>query len=56
MKKKLYPDDIFLMVAAVCFLVGAYEVHPVLVWFMAGVECVVFALVIAKGDNNVAPH
>jgi hypothetical protein len=44
---KKYLDDLLFISGFIFILVGSYCLHPVAAWFVAGVECLVYGVLIA---------
>jgi hypothetical protein len=42
-----YADDLLFIVGFVFILIGSYCLYPVSAWFVAGVECLIYGVLIA---------
>ena len=42
-----YADDLLFILGFVFILIGSYCIQPVAAWFVAGVECLIYGVLIA---------
>ncbi len=42
-----YADDALFILGCVFILIGAYALHPIAAWFVAGAECLIAGFLIA---------
>jgi len=55
MKRKLrmffrkYDEELFIFFGFALLVIGAYSIHPTAAWFVAGLECLAYAMLLAQG-------
>jgi len=58
MKRKMrlflrrYDEELFIFCGFVLLIVGAYTLHPSAAWFVAGTECLVYAVLLSRGKRK----
>jgi hypothetical protein len=51
-KIRKYLEEIFIFAGFAFLLVGTYLLSPVATWFVAGVECIGYAVLLALGKRK----
>lgn len=49
---KQWLPDIFALIGGACLIIGAFILHPVAGWFMAGIVLVAAAIILSRGGDQ----
>jgi hypothetical protein len=47
-----YDEELFVFSGFVLLVIGAYTLHPSAAWFVAGIECLGYAVLLAQGKKK----